>query len=128
MKIAVTSIFVSDQQKALEFYTKVLGFQKKTDVPAGAYRWLTVVSPESPEGLELLLEPEGHPAVLPFKQALAEDGIPYLSLAVQDVQAEHDRLTKAGVHFTQPPVHLGPVTTAVFDDTCGNLVQLAQYH
>ncbi|GEM49160.1 VOC family protein [Deinococcus cellulosilyticus] len=128
MKIVVTSVFVDDQEKALKFYTEILGFEKKTDVPAGAYRWLTVVSPEDRGGVELLLEPDAHPAVGPFKKALVDDGIPCASFAVKDVQAEHDRLVKAGVHFTQPPIHMGPVTTAVFDDTCGNLIQLAQMH
>ncbi|MBB5234236.1 VOC family protein [Deinococcus budaensis] len=128
MKIVVTSVFVDDQEKALSFYTGTLDFEKKTDVPAGAYRWLTVVSPGDANGVELLLEPDQHPAVGPFKTALVEDGIPYTSFRVEDVQAEYDRLQRAGVRFTQPPVAMGPVTTAVFDDTCGNLIQIAQMH
>jgi catechol 2,3-dioxygenase-like lactoylglutathione lyase family enzyme len=128
MKIVVTSVFVDDQEKALRFYTDVLGFAKKHDIPMGPYRWLTVVSPGEPNGVELLLEPGQHPAVGPFKQALAADGIPFASFGVEDVQAEFDRLRQAGVHFTQPPVAMGPVTTAVLDDTCGNLIQIAQKH
>ena len=126
MRIVVTSVFVEDQEKALSFYTEVLGFQKKTDVPVGEDRWLTVVSPEEPKGVELLLEPSGHPAVKPFKQALVEDGIPFTSFGVEDVKAEHARLEGLGVKFTQPPTKFGDVTTAVFDDTCGNLLQIAQ--
>ena len=125
MNIVVTSVLVDDQAKALAFYTNVLGFVKKTDVPTGGARWLTVVSPDAPEGVELLLEPDGHPAAPPFKAALVADGIPYTSFAVDDVQAEFDRLTALGVNFTQPPTEMGPVTTAVFDDTCGNLIQIA---
>ncbi|UQN09196.1 VOC family protein [Deinococcus sp. QL22] len=128
MKIVVTSLFVDDQEKALQFYTHMLGFEKKNDVPTGAYRWLTVVSPGDATSVELLLEPSEHPAVGPFKAALVEDGIPYTSFGVEDVQAEYTRLREAGVRFTQPPVAMGPVTTAVFDDTCGNLIQIAEYH
>lgn len=128
MKIVVTSVFVDDQEKALRFYTDILGFTKKYDIPMGSYRWLTVVSPGDPNGVELLLEPDQHPAVGPFKRALVEDGIPFASFGVEDVQAEFDRLRQAGVHFTQPPVAMGPVTTAVLDDTCGNLIQIAQKH
>jgi len=128
MKIVVTSVLVDDQEKALRFYTDVLGFQKKTDIPMGQFRWLTVVSSSDPDGVELLLEPDQHPAAGPFKRALVEDGIPYTSFGVDDVQAEFDRLRNAGVHFTQPPVAMGPVTTAVLDDTCGNLIQIAQTH
>jgi catechol 2,3-dioxygenase-like lactoylglutathione lyase family enzyme len=126
MKIVVTSVFVDDQDKALDFYTRVLGFVKKTEVPLGKHRWLTVVGAEDPNGTELLLEPDEHPAVRPFKEALVEDGIPFASFAVKDVRAEYDRLRAAGVQFTQPPVAIGPVTTAVLDDSCGNLIQLAQ--
>ena len=126
MRIVVTSVLVEDQEKDLGFYTDVLGFQKKTDVPLGADRWLTVISPEEPEGVELLLEPSGHPAVKPFKRALVEDGIPFTSFGVEDVEAEHARLESLGVKFTQPPTTFGDVTTAVFDDTCGNLIQIAQ--
>ena len=126
MKIVVTSVLVDNQDKALDFYTKVLGFVKKTEVPMGEHRWLTVVGPADPDGVELLLEPDGHPAAGPFKRALVEDGIPFTSFAVADVHAEYQRLQSAGVRFTQPPVEMGPVTTAVFDDTCGNLIQIAQ--
>lgn len=126
MKIVVTSVFVDDQDKALRFYTTVLGFMKKQEIPLGEARWLTVVSPDDPDGTELLLEPDGHPAVGPFKRALVDDGIPFTSFAVEDVHAEYERLRSAGVHFTQPPVEMGPVTTAVLDDTCGNLIQIAR--
>jgi catechol 2,3-dioxygenase-like lactoylglutathione lyase family enzyme len=124
MRIVISSVFVDDQDKALKFYTEVLGFKKKTEVPLGEARWLTVVSPADPEGTELLLEPDGHPAVGPFKRALMDDGIPFTSFAVEDVRSEYERLRSAGVHFT-PPVEMGPVTTAVLDDTCGNLIQIA---
>lgn len=126
MRIVYTSIFVPDQDKALRFYTDVLGFVKKTEVPLGQHRWLTVVSPDQPGGPELVLEPDEHPAVRPFKEALARDGIPVTSFAVADVRGEHDRLRRQGVQFTQEPTEMGPVTTAVFDDTCGNLIQIAQ--
>jgi catechol 2,3-dioxygenase-like lactoylglutathione lyase family enzyme len=128
MKIVVTSVLVDDQEKALQFYTDVLGFKKNKDIPMGPHRWLTVISPDAPNGVELLLEPDQHPAAGPFKRALVADGIPFTSFGVDDVQAEFDRLSEAGVHFTQPPVVLGPVTTAVLDDTCGNLIQIAQKH
>lgn len=124
MRIHLTSVFVDDQEKAARFYTDVLGFVKKHDVPIGDDRWLTVVSPEDPEGTELLLEPSGHPAVQPYKTALVEDGIPVTSFAVDDVAAEFERLRALGVNFTQEPLEMGPVTTAVFDDTCGNLIQI----
>jgi catechol 2,3-dioxygenase-like lactoylglutathione lyase family enzyme len=127
MKINLASIFVDDQDKALRFYTDVLGFVKKTEVPLGEFRWLTVVSPQDPDGVELVLEPDNHPAVRPFKDALVADGIPFTSFAVDDIQAEHERLTALGVQFTQPPLEMGPVTTAVLDDTCGNLIQIAAY-
>jgi len=126
MRIYVTSVFVDDQKKALDFYTNVLGFQMKRDIPLGSASWLTVVSPEQPDGTELLLEPSGHPAVKPYKRALVEDGIPATSFAVDDVQAEFDRLRSKGVRFTQEPTQMGAVTTAVFDDTCGNLIQIVQ--
>jgi catechol 2,3-dioxygenase-like lactoylglutathione lyase family enzyme len=125
MIVTTTSIFVDDQQKALEFYTAKLGFQLKNDVPLGADRWLTVVSPEAPDGVELLLEPSGHPAVKPFKEALVADGIPFNSFGVEDVHAEYERLTALGVEFIQKPADMGPVITAVLDDTCGNLIQIA---
>jgi catechol 2,3-dioxygenase-like lactoylglutathione lyase family enzyme len=126
VRIYVTSVFVDDQAKALGFYTNTLGFEKKTDIPLGDASWLTVVSPEQPDGTELLLEPSGHPAVKPWKDALVEDGIPAASFAVDDVRAEFDRLQARGVRFTQEPTEMGPVTTAVFDDTCGNLIQIVQ--
>ena len=124
MKINLTSVLVDDQAKALEFYTDMLGFVKKEDVPLGEHRWLTVVSPGDPDGPELLLEPDGHPAAPPFKKALVADGIPFTSFAVDDVQATFERLTERGVRFTQEPTEMGPVTTAVLDDTCGNLIQI----
>ena len=126
MKIVMTSVLVDDQEKALRFYTEALGFKVKDDVPMGAHRWLTLVSPLDPDGVRLLLEPDEHPAAKPFKAALVADGIPYTSFAVEDVHKEYDRLRSAGVQFTQPPVEMGPVTTAVLDDTCGNLIQIAQ--
>ncbi|HET7494041.1 MAG TPA: VOC family protein [Candidatus Limnocylindrales bacterium] len=126
MKIVVTSVLVDDQEKAVRFYTDVLGFQKKEDIPMGEARWLTVVSPQDRDGTELLLEPDQHPAARPFKAALVEDGIPYTSFGVDDVRAEFDRMRDLGVQFTQEPLDLGTVTTAVFDDTCGNLIQIAQ--
>ncbi len=125
MKINLTSVLVDDQAKALDFYTRVLGFVKKSDVPLGEYRWLTVVSPDEPDGTELVLEPDEHPAVRPFKAALVSDGIPFTSFAVENVHAEFERLTGHGVRFTQEPKVFGPVTTAVLDDTCGNLLQIA---
>jgi catechol 2,3-dioxygenase-like lactoylglutathione lyase family enzyme len=125
MRINVTSVLVDEQDKALRFYTEVLGFVKKHDVPVGEYRWLTVVSPQDPDGVELLLEPDQHPAAKPFKRALMDDGIPYTSFHVDDVAAEYDRLVALGVTFRQPPTDMGPVTAAVFDDTCGNLIQIA---
>ncbi|MFJ8927714.1 MULTISPECIES: VOC family protein [unclassified Streptomyces] len=126
MKIHMTSVFVDDQAKAAHFYTEILGFQKKHDVPVGETdRWLTVVSSEEPGGTELLLEPAGHPAVKPYRDALIADGIPLAQFAVDDVRAEYERLTALGVRFTQEPLEMGPVTTAVLDDTCGNLIQIA---
>ncbi|NJP50746.1 VOC family protein [Streptomyces sp. SBST2-5] len=124
MRIHLTSVFVDDQEKALRFYTDVLGFVKKHDVPMGDHRWLTVVSPEEPDGTELLLEPSVHPAVAPYKSALVQDGIPAASFAVDDVRAEHERLRSLGVTFTQEPLEMGQITTAVLDDTCGNLIQI----
>jgi catechol 2,3-dioxygenase-like lactoylglutathione lyase family enzyme len=125
MRINLASVLVDDQDKALRFYSEVLGFKPKTDVPAGEHRWITVVSPEDPDGTELLLEPDAHPAARPFKEALVADGIPFTTFAVDDVSAEFERLRGLGVRFTQEPTEMGPVTTAVFDDTCGNLIQLA---
>ena len=128
MKIILTSVLVDDQAKALAFYRDLLGFEQKEDVPLGEYRWLTVTSPGDPDGVQLLLEPDAHPAAGPFKSALVADGIPITQFGVDDIQAEFARLSEAGVRFTQPPTPMGPVTTAVFDDTCGNLIQMAQYH
>ncbi|MEU7646501.1 VOC family protein [Streptomyces huasconensis] len=125
MKIHLSSVCVDDQDKALRFYTDVLGFQKKHDIPLGEHRWLTVVSPDDPDGTELVLEPDEHPAVKPYKEALVKDGIPVTSFAVDDVHAEFTRLRGLGVRFTQEPVDMGTVTTAVLDDTCGNLIQIA---
>lgn len=124
MRIALTSVFVDDQAKAADFYTRVLGLQAKHDIPLGEHRWLTVVSPEVADGVELVLEPNAHPAAVAFQTAMAEDGIPVAVFSVPDVAAEHERLTGLGVRFTQPPTVMGPVVTAVLDDTCGNLVQL----
>jgi len=127
VRINLTSLLVDDQDKALRFYTEVLGFHPKHDVPMGQHRWITVVSPQAPDGTELVLEPDEHPAAKPYKEALAADGIPFTSFAVDDVHAEYDRLRALGVRFTQEPTAMGQVTTAVFDDTCGNLVQIAHY-
>jgi catechol 2,3-dioxygenase-like lactoylglutathione lyase family enzyme len=124
MRIRLTSLFVDDQRAALAFYTDVLGFVTRHDIPLGDDAWLTVVSPEDPDGPELLLEPAHHPAVKPYRDALAEDGIPLAQFAVADVEAEYARLTARGVTFTQPPTDIGPAVVAVLDDTCGNLVQL----
>lgn len=126
MRIYVTSVFVDDQSKALEFYTKVLGFIVKHDVPLGESRWLTVVSSEEPAGTELLLEPSEHHAVQPYKRALLEDGIPAASFQVEDLDSEYKRLLDLGVMFTVEPINAGTVRMAVFDDTCGNLIQLVQ--
>jgi catechol 2,3-dioxygenase-like lactoylglutathione lyase family enzyme len=125
VRINLTSVLVDDQEKALRFYTDVLGFVPKDDVPLGEFRWLSVVAPDDPDGVELLLEPDAHPAARPFKEALVADGIPFTSFAVADVHAEFDRLKALGVTFTQEPTVMGPVTTAVLDDTCGNLIQIA---
>jgi catechol 2,3-dioxygenase-like lactoylglutathione lyase family enzyme len=124
MRIALTTVFVNDQEAGQKFYTDVLGFTLKHKVPIGEDFWLTVVSPEASDGPELLLEPSTHPAVQPFRDALVADGIPFAQFAVDDVQAEHERLTTLGVEFTQPPTDIGTALVAVFDDTCGNLIQL----
>ncbi|MEX3104254.1 MULTISPECIES: VOC family protein [unclassified Streptomyces] len=126
MRIHLTNVFVDDQEKARRFYTDVLGFVTKHDVPVGTDRWLTVVAAGDLDGPELLLEPSGHRAVGPYKAALFEDGIPAASFAVDDVRAEFERLSGLGVRFTQEPVDAGPVVVAVLDDTCGNLIQLMQ--
>lgn len=128
MKIVLTSVMVDDQAKALSFYRYVLGFDLKDDIPMGQYRWLTLTSSADPDGVQLLLEPDGYPAAKAFKTALKNDGIPYTSFGVRDVHAEYERLCAAGVRFTQPPTEQGPLTVAVFDDTCGNLIQIAQKH
>jgi catechol 2,3-dioxygenase-like lactoylglutathione lyase family enzyme len=125
MRIGHMSILVDDQDKALAFYTGVLGFVKKTEIPLGEYRWLTVVSPEAPDGVELVLEPDQHPAAAAFKKALVSDGIPFTVFSVNDVPTEYERLGALGVVFTQAPLSMGGMVTAVFDDTCGNLLQIA---
>ncbi|MDZ5077215.1 VOC family protein [Nesterenkonia sp. HG001] len=127
MRLHQFSVLVDDQDTARTFYTEILGFQVRHDIPMGEARWLTVVSPEDPDGTELVLEPSMHPAVPPFKEALVADGIPFTSFAVDDVHAEHARLTGLGVEFTQPPMDVGPAIMAVLDDTCGNLIQLLQH-
>ncbi|GAC70144.1 VOC family protein [Gordonia soli] len=126
MRIELTSLFVDDQSKAHSFYTDVLGFTTRHNIPIGDDFWLTVASPDAPEGPELLLEPAGHPAVKPYRDALAADGIPLAQFTVDDIAGEHARLTGLGVVFTQPPTDIGPALIAVFDDTCGNLIQLIQ--
>lgn len=128
MKIRLTSVFVDDQRAALDFYTDVLGFKKNQDIPMGegddVDAWLTVVASNDPNGPELLLEPASHPAVKPYREALVEDGIPLAQFAVDDVEAEYKRLTDKGVVFTQKPTDVGEAVMAVFDDTCGNLIQI----
>ena len=126
MRIQWTSVVVDDQQKALRFYTETLGFRVKHNIPLGEHAWIALVSEEAPEGTELVLEPAGHPAVVPFRKALVEDGIPFTAFAVDDAEAEHERLVAEGVRFVQPPTDLGTVITAVFDDTCGNLIQIME--
>lgn len=126
MKINLNSVLVDDQDKALKFYTEVLGFVKKTEIPLGAAKWLTVVSPEGPDDIELLLEPMGFPPARTYQKALFEAGIPLTAFAVEDLQKEHERMEKLGVVFKTKPTQMGPVTVAVFDDTCGNLIQLVQ--
>jgi catechol 2,3-dioxygenase-like lactoylglutathione lyase family enzyme len=126
MKIKLNSVYVDDQEKALKFYTEVLGFIKKTEIPAGDFRWLTVVSPDEPDGTELVLEPDENPATKTFKKALFEKGIPLTAFAVDDIHKEYDRLYKLGVVFTMDPTEVGPTTIAIFNDTCGNLIQIYQ--
>jgi predicted enzyme related to lactoylglutathione lyase len=126
MKIKLTSVFVDDQDQALKFYTEALGFQKKLEIPLGEFKWLTVVSPEEPDGVQLLLEPSDNPATQAFKKALVEQGIPLTTFFVADIQSEYERLSGLGVKFTMPPTAMGPTTMAVFDDTCGNFIQLNQ--
>ncbi|HEV7369474.1 VOC family protein [Arenibaculum sp.] len=126
IRITLASVFVDDQDKAAAFYTDVLGFVKKHDIPMGAARWLTVVSPAAPDGTELVLEPNGHPAAGVYQKALVGDGIPATAFQVDDIQREYERLAGLGVRFTRTPTPAGPVTVAVLDDTCGNLIQLYQ--
>ncbi|MBN3825527.1 VOC family protein [Burkholderia sp. Ac-20384] len=126
MRIYVMSVFVDDQSRALDFYTNTLGFVVKHDVPLGEHRWLTVVSSEAPGGTELLLEPSEHPAVGPFKHALVEDGIPAASFQVDDLDTECKKLRAKDVRFVVAPMDAGTVRMAVFDDTCGNLIQLIE--
>ena len=125
MRIKLTSIMVNDQDRALQFYTNVLGFRKKHDIPVGEYKWLTVVSPEAPD-VELSLEPNANPAAKTFQDAMFNQGIPLAAFEVSDLQAEYTRLRAAGVAFMRQPTNAGPVTIAVFADTCGNLIQLYQ--
>lgn len=126
MRIGLTSVFVDDQAKALDFYTTKLGFTLKRDMPAGDYRWLTVESPEGADGVELLLEPNQHPAAKTYQKAIREDNIPATSFLSSDIHAEYARLAERGVRFTMEPTDIGPTVIAVFDDTCGNLIQIAQ--
>jgi catechol 2,3-dioxygenase-like lactoylglutathione lyase family enzyme len=126
LRITVTSVFVHDQDEALAFYTEVLGFRKKTEIPLGEAKWLTVVSPEAPDGVELLLEPNSNPAAKTYQKAIFDQGIPATTFAVDDIEREYERLTGRGVRFTMKPTKAGPATLAVFDDTCGNLIQLHQ--
>ncbi len=124
MRIKLSSVFVDDQEKALKFYTEVLGFKKKNDIPLGDARWLTVVSPDAPDEVELVLEPNGNPAAQVYQKAIYDQGIPITAFASGNIAREYDRLLKLGVTFTMPPTKTGPVTIAVFDDTCGNLIQI----
>lgn len=126
MKIIVTSIFVQDQDKALEFYSETMGFVKKQDVPVGEFRWITLVSPEDQDGTELLLEPNDHPAAKEYQKKIFAEGIPATMFGVADVRKEYKRLMEHGVKFTMEPTEMGEVTIAVFDDTCGNLIQIVQ--
>ena len=126
MRISLNNVIVNDQERALRFYTEVLGFQKKMDLPAGEYRWLTVVSPEEPDGTQLVLEPNANPAAATYQRALFEAGIPLTAFAVDGIELEHRRLLGLGVKFTAPPTDAGGATIAVLDDTCGNLIQIYQ--
>ncbi len=128
MKMYIKSVIVEDQQKALDFYTKTLGFTVKQDIPLGEHRWITLVSADEPDGVELALEPNEYPAMRTLQEALMADGIPWTAFSVDDIEAEVKRLQDAGVAFTQPPMKAGEVTMAVFDDTCGNLIQLIELH
>jgi catechol 2,3-dioxygenase-like lactoylglutathione lyase family enzyme len=122
VRIHLTSVYVDDQDRALAFYTEMLGFEVRENFPVGEYRWLTLTAPGHADGTQLLLEPDAHPAAASFKSALVADGIPFTSFAVDDVHVEYARLTALGVRFTQEPTDLGPATSAVLDDTCGNLI------
>jgi len=126
MRIRLTSVFVDDQDKALKFYTEVLGFHKKQDFPVGRFKWLTVVSPEDPDDVQLLLEPDENPATQAFKTALFAQGTPMATFFVDDIKKEAERMKQLGVVFTMEPTQIGPTTVAIFDDTCGNLIQLTQ--
>ena len=126
MRIILTGVFVGDQDKALKFYTETLGFVKKHDVPVGEFKWLTVVSPDDPDGTELLLEPNENPVAQEYQKGLFDQGIPAASFGVTDIRAEHEKLKSLGVAFTMEPMDFGNVTIAVFDDTCGNLIQMMQ--
>lgn len=126
MKIALTSVLVDDQASALAFYTQILGFVKKQDIDLGEARWLTVVSPEGPSDIELLLEPSDNPAAIIYRQALVAQGIPLTAFAAADVQQEYERLKRLGVVFTMEPTAMGETVAAIFDDTCGNLIQIFQ--
>jgi catechol 2,3-dioxygenase-like lactoylglutathione lyase family enzyme len=126
MKVKLSSVIVDDQEKALRFYTGVLGFEKKNDIPMGGARWLTVVSPEAPDEVELLLEPGGNAAARAYQSALFAQGVPLTAFAVDDLRSEYDRMKKLGVAFRGEPQQLGPTAVAVFEDTCGNLIQLYQ--
>ncbi|MDE2747256.1 MAG: VOC family protein [Chloroflexota bacterium] len=126
MQITLTGVFVSDQNEALRFYTEILGFVKKQDVPVGEFKWLTVVSPEDPDGTELLLEPNENPVAQTYQRGIFDQGIPAASFSVTDIHAEHAKLKSLGVAFTMEPTDMGNVTIAIFDDTCGNLIQLMQ--
>lgn len=124
MKIKLSSVFVNDQEKALKFYTEVLGFVKKTEIPAGKFKWLTVVSPDGPDDIELVLEPNENPAAKTYQEAIHKQGIPCTAFAVDDIQREYERLTAQGVVFVMKPTETGGPTIAMFDDTCGNLIQI----
>ena len=126
MRIELTSVYVDDQDKALKFYIEVLGFQKKQDFPVGDITWLTVVSPEDPDGVQMLLEPDENPAAKAFKAALVAQGMPMTTFFVDDIWKESERMKQLGVIFTMEPTTVGPTTVAIFDDTCGNLIQLTQ--
>lgn len=126
MKIKLSSVFVDNQDKALKFYTEVLGFDKKTEIPMGEFSWLTVTSPGSPDGVELVLEPNANPVASTYQKGIQEQGIPATAFEVEDIQKEYERLQSLGVNFKTPPTQAGPVSIAVFDDTCGNLIQIYQ--